>query len=438
MYQSLRRLGMLAGLLGIAALSAVAQAPSRIVTIDIDRVVHPLTADIVASGLKQAEESGAEAVLIRLNTPGGMLDATQDIIQAIVGSKTPVVTFVTPSGGKAASAGFMILMAGDVAAMAPGTNTGAATPVTMGGGDIDATMKRKVENDAAAAMRAITDKRGRNTELAEAAVMEARSFTEEEALESNLIDLISSEANLLAELDAREITRFEGAKQTLHTEGAMLEPMHLSYRQRVLLPLTDPSLAFILTVLGLLGIYVEFTHPGLIFPGVFGGLLAIVGMMALSLLPINWAGAALIVFGIGCFIAEAFTVTNGILAAGGAIAMMLGTVMLIDTEIPELSIGLGVAAAVTIPFAAITVFLLSLAMRSFRYKVTTGAEGMVGEMGVAKSAVGPQGGHVFVHGELWTASSAAPIAAGSKVRVTGVEGLRVSVEAAGGGQQEGT
>ncbi len=419
-----------------AGVAAHAQAP-RIVTVEIDRVVHPLTAEIVSSGLEQAEQAGAEAVLIRLNTPGGMLNATQDIIQSIVGSKVPVITYVTPSGGKAASAGFMILMAGDVAVMAPGTNTGAATPVMMGGGEIEETMKRKVENDAAAAVRAITDKRGRNTELAQEAVTEARSFTEEEALESNLIDLIASSEKLLEELDGRTVIRFDGTESVLDTDGAALEEMELSYRQRVLLPLTDPSLAFVLMAIGLVGIYIEFSNPGLIFPGVFGGLFAIVGAMALSLLPINWAGAALIVFGVGCFIAEALTVTNGILATGGAIAMMLGAVMLIDTEIPELSISWGVAAAVTIPFAAITVFLLSLAIRSFRYKVTTGAEGMIGETGVVKSAVGPGGGQVFVHGELWTASAARSIPVGSKVRVTEVDGLKVSVEPAeGAGQGE--
>ena len=430
----LRHLGIV---LFAAAATIFAQPAPKILTIEIDRVVHPLTAEIVARGLEQAEELGAEAVLIRLNTPGGMLGATQEIIQSIVGSKTPVVTYVTPSGGKAASAGFMILMAGDVAAMAPGTNTGAATPVTMGGGEIEETMKRKVENDAAAAVRAITDKRGRNTELAEEAVIEARSFTEEEALESNLIDLIVSDENLLEELNGRSVMRFDGAEQVLETEGAVLEPMELSYRQRVLLPLTDPSLAFVMMAIGLIGIYIEFSNPGLIFPGVFGGLFAIVGAMALSLLPINWAGAALIVFGIGCFVAEALTVTNGILATGGAIAMMLGTVMLIDTEIPELSIGWGVAAAVTVPFAAITVFLLNLAIRSFRYKVTTGAEGMIGETGVARSAVGPEGGQVFVHGELWSASAPAAIPLGSRVRITAVEGLKVSVEPVSGSTEGG-
>lgn len=430
-----RRLVFGCGLFLAVACLVLAQSTPKIITIDIDSVVHPLTAEIVASGLKQAEEQGAEAVLIRLNTPGGMLAATQDIIQSIVGSEIPVVTYVTPSGGKAASAGFMILMAGDVAAMSPGTNTGAATPVMMGGGELDETMKKKVENDAAAAMRAITDKRGRNTELAQEAVTEARSFTEEEALESNLIDLIASKENLLSELNGRTVIRFDGSEKVLATEGAVLEPMELNYRQRVLLPLTDPSLAFVLTVIGLIGIYVEFSNPGLIFPGVFGGLCAILGLMALSLLPINWAGAALIAFGLGCFVAEAFIVSHGVLAAGGAIAMMLGAVMLIDTDIPELSISWGVAAAVTLPFAAITVFLLNLAVRSFRYKVATGAEGMVGETGVVKSAVGPEGGQVFVHGELWSASAPAAIPLGAKIRVTAVDGLKVSVETIGGSHE---
>ncbi|MCB9385564.1 MAG: nodulation protein NfeD [Bryobacterales bacterium] len=422
------RLLLLAALLLSVAFGAHAQAP-RILTIDIDSVVHPLTADIVDRGLRQAEESGAQAVLIRLNTPGGMLAATQQIIQSIVGSKVPVITFVTPSGGKAASAGFMILMAGDIAAMAPGTNTGAATPVLMGGGELDETMKRKVQNDAAAAMRAITDKRGRNTELAEEAVVSARSFTEEEALESNLIDVIVTENELPDALEGRLVRRFDGAEATLATAGATLQPMELSYRQRVLLPLTDPSLAFILTALGLLGIYIEFTHPGLVFPGVFGGLMAIIGLMALSLLPINWAGAALLVFGVACLIAEAFIVSHGILAAGGVVAMTLGAVMLIDTQVPELSIGWGVAMAVTVPFAVITVFLLNLAIRSFRYKVTTGEEGMIGETGVVKMAIGPDGGRVFVQGELWWADAARPIAAGAHVRVKEVRGLRLTVEA---------
>ncbi len=401
---------------------------ATVVVMDLNHVVHPLTAEILEDAVGQAEAQNADAVLIRLDTPGGLLTATEHIIQTIVGSPVPVVTFVTPSGGKAASAGFMILLAGDIAAMSPGTNTGAAHPVMLGGGEMDEVMKQKTENDAAARMRSIADKRGRNIELAEAAVRESKSFTEEEALEQSLIDLIANDdAALMAALDGRQVVRFDGAETTLRLAGAVLQPVELSFRQRLLLPLIDPSIAFVLLLVGALCIYVEFTNPGLILPGVLGGLFAIVGLMALSLLPINWAGAALIVFGIGCFVAEALTITNGILAIGGAIAMTLGIVMLVDTDIPELSIGWGVAAAVTVPFAAITVFLLQLAVRSFRYKVTTGAEALIGAVGVAKTEIGSDG-RVFVHGELWNAEAAAPIASGAKVRVAEIEGLRLKVE----------
>lgn len=399
-----------------------------VVQVDIESVVHPLTAEIVASAVKQAEAGEADAILVRLNTPGGLLDATEEIIQILLGSRIPVVTYVSPSGGKAASAGFLILVVGDVAAMAPGTNTGAAHPVLATGGEMDEVMKQKVENDAAAKVRAITEKRGRNAEAAEEAVVLSRAFTEEEALEQNLIDLVSpSTSDLFSQLEGRTITRFDGTETVLRLAGARVEPVVLSYRQRVLLPLIDPSLALIVLVLGALGVYIEFTHPGLILPGVAGGVLLLVGLMALSLLPINWAGAALIVFGVACLGLEAFIVSHGILAIGGIVAMTLGIVMLVDTEIPELSIGWGVAVAIVLPFALITVFLLQLAVRAFRYKVTTGSEALVDAIGAAKTDIA-EDGRVFIHGELWNASAAAPIAAGAKVRILSVEGLRLIVE----------
>ncbi len=416
-------------LLLVAALAGAAFAQNpRVLRVDLDRVIHPLSAEIVSEAVEQAESSGAAALLITLNTPGGLLSATEQITQSIVGSAVPVVTYVTPSGGKAASAGFFILQAGDVAAMAPGTNTGAAHPVLLGGGEMDEILKQKIEQDTAASLRAIVEKRGRNVELAEEAILESRAFTDEEALESNLIDLIAQDVGaLFKKLDGREVLRFDGTEETLALAGAVVEPFELSYRQQVLLPLTDPNLAFILLVLGALGVYIEFTNPGLVFPGVFGTLLVIVGMMALALLPINWAAAALLVLGVGCLVAEAFTVANGVLTISGAIAMILGTVMLIDTPIPELSIGLGTAVAVTVPFVVITAFLLNLAVRSFRYKVATGVEGMIGEIGVAKTAVGSSG-QVFVHGELWSAWATPAIPEGVRVRVKRVDGLRVQVE----------
>jgi membrane-bound serine protease (ClpP class) len=420
-------LGRLAVLLGVAT-GALAQS-ARVLEIEIDRVVHPLTAEIVGQGLAQAERDNASAVLIRLNTPGGLLSATQEIVQKIIASRVPVITYVSPSGGRAASAGFMILIAADVAAMAPGTNTGAAHPVMLGS-EMDEIMKQKVSNDAAAAVRSMAQKRGRNPELAETAVLESKAFTEKEALDNHLIDAIADDVpSLLRQLDGRTVTRFHGEEQTLRLAGAVPYAFELNLRQRTLLPLTDPGLAFMLLILGLVGIYIEFTHPGLIFPGVAGGIVVIVSLMALSLLPINWAGAALILLGLACFILEATITSGGILATGGVIAMVLGTVLLIDTEVPELSIGWGTAIAVTLPFAVITVFLLRLAVQSFRYKVATGVESMIGEMGVAKTDIHAEG-RVFVHGEWWNAQSDQPIASGAKIRVVGVDGLLLTVASA--------
>ena len=413
----------------VVAVNCQAQSV-RVLQIDVEHVIHPLTVEIITQGLEQAEQENAAAVVIRLNTPGGLLTATEKIIQRIVASPVPVITYVGPSGGKAASAGFMILIAGDVAAMAPGTNTGAAHPVMLGGAKMDEVMNQKVENDAAASVRAIAEKRGRNTELAQQAVIESKSFTDKEALESNLIDVVANDIpELLKVLEGRNIVRFDGSEQTLELTGAVVQIYELTNRQRILLPLIDPQLAFVLLILGALGIYVEFTHPGLIAPGVAGAILVIVGLMALTMLPINWAGAALIVLGIACFVLEAMMPTGGILALGGAVSMVLGAVMLVDTGIPELSIGWGTAIAVTLPFALITVFLLRLAVKSYRYKVATGSESMVGEIGVAKTDVGAEG-RVFVHGEWWNANSDQPIPSGQKVRIVGVDGLNLKVEQA--------
>ena len=413
-------------LLVLPAVAANAQSP-QVIQVDVDHVVHPLTVEIVSQAIEQAAEEQAAAVLIRLNTPGGLLSATQEVIQSIVASKVPVITYVAPSGGKAASAGFMILIAGDVAAMAPGTNSGAAHPVLMAG-QMDDVMKQKVENDTAASVRAMADKRGRNPELAEKAVRESQSFTEQEALDAKLIDLVADDTDsLFQQLDGKTIKRFDGTEQRLALAGATVTTFELSYRQSVLLSLIDPNLAFILLVLGVVGIYVEFTHPGLIVPGVAGGILVILGAMALTLLPINWAGAALVLLGLACFILEATMPSGGIFAGGGVVAMVLGTVMLVDTEVPELSIGWGTAIGVTLPFAAITVFLLQLAVKSFRYKVATGTEGMIRKTGVAKTEVHGTG-RVFVHGEWWNARSEKPIPAGSSVRVVEVEGLLLTVE----------
>jgi membrane-bound serine protease (ClpP class) len=399
----------------------------QILEIDADQVIHPLTTEIIARGIDQASRSGDAAVLIRLNTPGGLMTAMQGIIQKIVASPVPVITFVAPSGGRAASAGFMILEAGDVAAMAPATNTGAAHPVVLGGSQLDPIMKQKIENDAAASLRALVEKRGRNSALAEKAVLESKAFTEKEALQNHLIDLIApNEEALLAELNGRQITRFDGRRQVLDLAGAEVVHYRLTPRERLLLPLVDPNVAFILLILGALGVYVEFTHPGLILPGVAGGILVIVALMALTLLPINWAGAALILLGLVLFVLEAKVASHGILGVGGTVAMVLGALLLIDTAVPELRIHLGTAIAAALPFALITIFLLRLVLRSRALKVATGPGGMIDEIGVAKTDLEPEG-EVFVHGEWWKAVATKPVRRGHKVRVLDVQGLQLKV-----------
>jgi membrane-bound serine protease (ClpP class) len=409
--------------LGAHAGSAAATA----LVVDVDGMVHPITAEIVRGAIAQAGREHAAVLIVRLNTPGGLMDAMRETIEAIVSSPVPVVTFVAPSGGRSASAGFFILEAGDVAAMAPGTNTGAAHPVAFGG-EMDAVMKEKVENDAAAYMRSICSKRGRNSALAETAVLQSKSFTEREALDQHLIDLVApGEQALLAALNGRTVARFNGSSQTLATAGAQIEIYQRSLRQKIVSAIADPNIALILLVIGAVLIYVEFTSPGLIAPGVVGAILALLGLSAISILPINWLGAALLLLALTLFALEAKFASHGVLATGGAVCMMLGAVMLIDSPLPEMRIHWSTAIAITLPFSAITVLLLSLALRARRAKAVTGSEAMVGEMGDSITELAPAG-KVFVNGEYWDATSLRPAAAGVRVRVTAIDKLRLTVE----------
>ncbi len=403
-----------------------ASAASRVVVITIDNVIHPITTEIVNHAVAEAEAEGAAAILIRLNTPGGLLESTREITERLVSSEVPVITYVTPSGGRAASAGFFILQAGDLAAMAPGTRTGVASPVLMGQ-EMDPVMRRKVENDAAAAIRSIVDKRGRNTELAEKAVLEAKAFTETEALENNLIELIAqSEAELFSEIDGREITRFDGEKMTLALTDPEVTEYDKSLREEFMSAIADPNLALVLLVLGALGVYVEFSSPGLIVPGVGGAILALLGLSALAVLPINWLGVALLILAVVLFILEASIASHGILATGGAVAMVLGSVLLVEGP-PALQIRWSTAIAVSLPFALITVFLVSLIVQARRNKVVTGSDGLVGSEGSAHTELSPTGS-VFVHGEFWDAVATKPVAAGARVKVRTVDGLKLTVE----------
>jgi membrane-bound serine protease (ClpP class) len=398
-----------------------------VIAINVDNVIHPITVEILDHGIEQAKRERADLLLIRLNTPGGLLDATRQMIEKIVASPVPVVTFVTPGGGRAASAGFFLLEAGDIAAMAEGTNTGAASPILIGG-QMDPVLRKKVDNDAAALLRSLASKRGRNAELAQKAVFEAKSFTSREALENKLIDLVTSgEQQLLAELDGRTITRFDGRQQVLRLSGAPVIDYRPTIREQLISSISDPNIAFILLILGALGIYVEFLSPGLIFPGVAGGILVVLALSAISVLPINWAGIALLVLSFAFFVLEAKFVSHGILAAGGVAAMIMGSLLLVNGP-PEMKIRMSTALSVALPFAGIAVFLVSLVVHARAQKVSTGSAAMQSAIGVALTALAPRG-KVFVHGEYWDAVSATPVAAGASVRVIGVQGLTLQVEA---------
>jgi membrane-bound serine protease (ClpP class) len=413
---------------GLALVAQAAPPTPKIIEVDVDGMVHPITVEIVGHAIERAKQEHASLVLIRLNTPGGLMDAMRETIEEIAASPVPVATYVAPSGGRAASAGFFLLEAGDVAVMAPGTNTGAAHPVLLTGGEMDPEMKQKVENDAAAYMRSICTKRGRNSALAETAVRQSKSFTDREALDQHLIDLIApNEQELATALDGREVTRFDGSRQTLHTAGAQFETYSKSLREEIVSAIADPNIALILLVIGALGIYVEFTSPGLIAPGIIGAILALLGLSALSVLPLNWLGVALILLAFALFILEAKFVSHGILAAGGAVALTLGAVMLVNSPIPEMRIHWSTAIGLALPFSVISALLLSLVVRARRNKVATGTEGMIGEIGKAITELAPDG-KVFVHGEYWNAAAGHPVAAGASVRVTAVDGLRLSVE----------
>jgi len=409
------------------ALAAHAAPAPKVIAVDVSGMVHPVTVEIVSGALERARAEHAALVIVRLNTPGGLMDAMRETIGKIVTSPVPVVTFVEPSGVRAASAGFFILEAGDVAAMAPGTNSGAAHPVAMGT-EMDAVMKEKVENDAAAYLRSITDKRGRNSALAETAVRQSKSFTEKEALDQHLIDLVApDERQLLTALDGRTITRFDGQQQVLHTAGAEIETYDETLRQRIVSAIADPNIAFILLIIGALAIYIEFSSPGLIAPGVVGAILVLLGLSAISVLPINWLGAALIILAFVLFALEAKFTSHGVLGAGAAVAMALGAVMLIDSPFPEMRIHWPTAIAVTLPFSAITIFLVSIAVRARRGKVETGVDGMIGEVGKAITPLAPEG-KIFVRGEYWDAVSTQPAQVGTRVRVTAMEKLKLTVE----------
>ena len=425
---------LLAATVWIAVLAATGPSPaaptqrSAVVEIDLDDIVEPVTAEYIEHGIRTANDENAAAVLLELSTPGGLDTSMRDIIKAIIGSRVPVITYVAPSGSRGASAGFFILISADVAAMAPGTNAGAAHPVMMGNPDLGKTMETKIENDAAAYIRSIAAKRGRNVQAAEDAVRSSRSYTEKEALDNHLVDVVANSAqDLLKILDGRTVDRFEGGSTTLHLAGARIEPYSMTTRERFLARIADPNIAFILGALGALCLYVEFTHPGMVLPGAVGALAIVLALYAFHLLPINYTGAALILLALVLFALEVKANSQGVLVAGGIIAMVVGALILIQSPLPGAQIRLGTALSVTLPVAVISVILVRLAVVAHRRKAITGQEGMMGELGVARTDLAPEG-KVLVHGEIWDARSALPVASGGRVRVRAVEGLKLVVE----------
>jgi membrane-bound serine protease (ClpP class) len=410
-------------------LAVVVPVRADIVHVVVDDMIHPITDEYIGRALAEASAMNATAVVIELRTPGGLESSMRAIIEKIVHSRVPVLVWVGPSGSRAASAGFLILLSADVAAMAPGTNTGAAHPVILGQ-KLDDIMKMKMQNDSAAFIRSIAHRRGRNVAAAESGVREAKAFSEDEALAQKLIDVIAPDVpSLLRWADGKTIRRFDGSKFVLHTAGQPLRRHDMSLRQRLLAWIMDPNVAFLLFSLGMLSLYAEFNHPGAILPGVVGLIAILLALFALNLMPTRYAAFALIVAAFVLFALEAKFTSYGVLGAGGVVCMVLGALLLVDGPIPEMRVHLITALAISVPIGLIAVFLMTLVVRSRNYRVVTGAGAMVGEIGVARTSVSAAG-KVFVNGELWNAMSKTDIPEGARVRVRAVEGLRVLVEAA--------
>lgn len=401
-----------------------------VVEINLERMVHPVSAEYVTRGISHANKISASSVLLKLNTPGGLESSMRAIIDAVIHSRVPVITYVAPSGGRAASAGFFILLSGDVAVMAAGTHAGAAHPVILGGAEISKTMETKIQNDAAAYIRSIADKRGRSAKLAEEGVRQSKSYTEKEALEGRLIDaVLNTDQDIFSNFDGKAVKRFDDSTTTLHLAGSVLQPYIMTTRERFLSRILDPNIAFILAALGLLCLYIEFTHPGMIAPGVVGAIALVLALFAFHLLPINYTGVVLILLAIGLFVMEAYVTSHGVLAAGGVVAMVIGSLILIDSPWPDARIRLATSLSVTLPLAAITVILARFALTAQRRKAVTGEAGMIDSIGLAHTDLEPEG-KVMINGELWNARAPANIPRGSRVRVREVEGLTLLVEPA--------
>jgi membrane-bound serine protease (ClpP class) len=426
------RLLLVVGLLAAATSRPLtAQVAPVVYTADVDAIIHPVSAEYIIEAIDRADQAGAALTVITLRTPGGLLDSTRTIVSRMFRATTPVAVFVAPSGARAASAGFILTIAADIAAMAPGTHIGAAHPVAGGGAPMDETMSKKAAQDVAAYARTIANTRRRNVELADLAVNESRAFTEQEAANASppLVDLVAADLpELLRRLDGRTVRRFDGTETVLKTAGASTIAVEMTMRQRILSAVAHPNVAYLLLSLGMLGLTVELWNPGAVLPGVVGGVSLLLAAFALQLLPVNYAGLLLMLFGLLLLALEIKVTSYGLLTAGGVISLVFGSLMLMDASSPDLRVSLGVVLPVVAAFVGIGGVLIRLGIAAQRQPATTGPSGMIGEIGKALSAVAPgAAGRVAVHGEIWSAVADTAIDEGARIRVTGVHGLTLTV-----------
>jgi membrane-bound serine protease (ClpP class) len=398
---------------------------------DLNGVISPASSAYMVRVIDFAEEQSAACLIFKIDTPGGLDVSMREITKGILNAGIPVVVYVAPKGARAASAGVFILYASHVAAMAPGTNVGAAHPVSVGGGQVDSVMAEKVTNDAVAYLQALAKERGRNVQWVEQAVRESASVDAERALELGVIDLIADNEDMLIEQLNGRAVKVKDEEVILNTHEGQKKHVKMTFRERLLLLLTNPNIAYVLLLLGIYGLFFELQNPGMIFPGVVGGICLILGFYALHVLPVNYAGLALIVLSAILFVLEIYITSHGLLTIGGIVALVFGSLILFESNVPYLRVSWEVIMLVVIIVAGFVIFLLTLGVRAQFRKKTTGSEGIVGETGTAKTDVKPDGGTVFVHGEFWNAVSDAVIKQGSKVRVVAVREMILKVEATG-------
>ncbi len=404
------------------------EVKSKVLELRISSPIHSVTEEYIVKGIEYGNRINANLIVLKIDTPGGLDTSMRKIIKSIINSKAPVAVFVFPSGGRAASAGFFILLSSDIAVMAKGTNTGAAHPVALMGKNNDKVMGEKVLNDATAYIKNLAEKRGRNQKMAIAAVKESKSYTDKEALEGGLIELIAQSTNeLLNKINGKEIKRFNGEKEKIEIKDKEIIYYNMSWRQKFLNVLANPSLAYLLLMLGLLGLYFEFNHPGGIVPGVAGAIFLLLAAMAFQILPVNYSGLFLIILSIVLFIAEIKVQGFGILGVFGIISLILGSIILIDAPIKEMKMPLSFVLPTSILLAAIFVLILVLVVKTYKNRIQTGEEGLIGEIGEAVSTINPEG-KVFLHGEWWNARSDEKIKKGDKIKVISKDGMTLIVK----------